>query len=125
MGHSVGGSLTILVPQMDSPFRAGAALSGYARLLDWIDHFNRLEPFDKRDPLERSIRNPMLYADQVKIPLYLYSESANPPVAAVNADFCATVAKTSPCKHLAIKGDHGSMIGPSIESAIAAFNGIK
>lgn len=124
MGHSVGGSLAVLVAQMPSPFKASVSLSGYPRLLEWIEHFRSI-PFDKNNELERKIRNPYLYADSVKIPLYLFSESNNAGVKATNAEFCALVARTSVCRHEAVSGDHQSMMAPGIAKALALFGAIK
>ncbi|WP_166881981.1 alpha/beta hydrolase family protein [Massilia mucilaginosa] len=124
MGHSVGGSLAVLVAQMQSPFKASVSLSGYPRLLEWIDHFRSI-PFDKNNERERKIRNPYLYADSVNTPLYLFSESNNPRVKATNAEFCALVAKTSVCQHEVVSGDHQSMMAPAIAKALALFASIK
>lgn len=121
VGHSVGASLAILVAQMNTPFRASASLSGYPRLLEWIDHFDRSEPFNKLDEMERKIRNPYLYVDSVRIPLFLFSESDNARVKSTNAEFCALVAKTSGCHHQVIGGNHVSMIAPALKNVIELF----
>jgi dipeptidyl aminopeptidase/acylaminoacyl peptidase len=120
-GHSVGGSLAMLTAQRASPFRAGASLSAHARLLDWIDHFSHLAPFDRNNPQERSIRDPYRYVASVRIPLYMFTEDANPRLAGINSHFCALVAKTSVCRHWVVKGDHGSMVAPAIDRAIGLF----
>ncbi|XLZ68567.1 alpha/beta fold hydrolase [Massilia sp. SR12] len=121
IGHSVGASLAILVAQMESPYKASAALSGYPRLLEWIDHYNQIAPFDARNELERKIRNPYLYTESVRIPLYLFSESQNQYVKSTNAEFCLMVAKASLCRHEIVGGDHSSMIAPSLSRAISIF----
>ncbi|WP_167239397.1 alpha/beta hydrolase family protein [Massilia genomosp. 1] len=124
MGHSVGGSLAVLVAQMPSPFKASVSLSGYPRLLEWIDHF-RIIPFDKNNEMERKIRNPYLYTDSVKTPLYLFSESNNPGMKAANAEFCTLVAKTSVCRHEVVSGNHETMMAPAIGKALALLATIK
>lgn len=123
-GHSVGGSLAILVAQMNSPFKGAAALSGYARLPEWIDHSRRAAPFDTDNANERKIRDPYLYVASVKIPLYLLSESANRAIVATNSEFCAIVAKTSACRHEVVAGTHGSMIAPSVSKTIEWFGSL-
>lgn len=124
MGHSVGASLAILAAQMPSPYRASASLSGYARLTDWIDHFPRTIPFDLKNASERAIRDPFLYASSVQVPLFIYTVETNPGAAEANRSFCTAVEKTSRCRHVVIKGDHGTMIAPSIREAIKQFRSL-
>jgi dipeptidyl aminopeptidase/acylaminoacyl peptidase len=124
MGHSVGGSLAILAAQMRSPYKASASLSGYARLTEWIDHFARLAPFDLKNASERTIRDPYLYVSSLQVPLLMFTEEANPHAVEVNRAFCMQVARTSPCQHLAIKGDHQTMIVPAIRAAITGFRSL-
>ncbi len=121
-GHSVGGSLTMLAAQMNSPYRAAAAYSGYAHLPDWLDHYKKIAPFDLQKEDEIKIRDPYRYADSVKIPLYVLSESQNPTFVATNTDFCKLVAKHSSCVHETIAGSHESMVKPSVAKTIAWFN---
>jgi dienelactone hydrolase len=123
-GHSVGGSIAILVSEMDTPFRASAAFSGYPRLLDWLGHYKQIAPFDLSNEQERAIRNPFLYASNVRVPLYLSSESENKLTIATNMEFCQLVKQTSNCKHEIIVGNHESMIVPSTKGAIAFFNAV-
>ncbi len=122
VGHSVGGSLAILAAQMNSPYKAAAAYSGYAHLPDWIAQYKNIVPFDIRKDDEMKIRDPYRYASSVKIPLYMFSESQSPWGAATNSDFCKLVAKRSPCLHETITGSHESMIAPSVAKTIALFN---
>lgn len=124
MGHSVGGSLAILAAQMPSPYKASASLSGYARLTEWIDHFSRLAPFDPKNPSERAIRDPFLYASSVQVPLFMLTEQTDKRATETNRTFCLLVAKTSKCRHTVIEGDHGTMIAPAIRAAIAQFRGL-
>ncbi len=120
-GHSVGGSLAILASQMQSPFKASAALSGYPRLLEWIDHFPRTIPFDINNAKERNIRDPYLYATSVKIPLYLFSESQNVRTISASREFCGLVAKSSYCQHEIVPGNHQEIIVPAIKKILAIF----
>jgi len=121
VGHSVGGSLAILVSQMKSPFRAAAAFSGYPSLTDWIDHFRQIAPFDVGSPSERRIRDPYLYASTVKIPISLFYESDRGPKA-VNDEFCELVRRDGHCLSEAVAGNHSSMIAPSVRRAMQIFD---
>jgi dipeptidyl aminopeptidase/acylaminoacyl peptidase len=124
MGHSVGGSLAILAAQMRSPYKASASLSGYARLTEWIDHFAHIVPFDLKNANERMIRDPYLYVSSLQVPLFMFTEQANPHAVEVNRTFCLQVAKTSSCHHTVIEGDHQTMIEPAIHKAIAQFRSL-
>jgi dipeptidyl aminopeptidase/acylaminoacyl peptidase len=122
VGHSVGGSLAILSAEMNSPFKAAAAYSGYAHLPDWIIHFKNIAPFNVEREDEMKIRDPYRYTSTVKIPLYLFSESENKLSISTNTDFCKLVAKYSICRHEVIPGSHESMIAPSVAKTITLFN---
>ena len=124
MGHSVGGSLANLAAQMQSPYKASASLSGYARLTEWMDHFARIAPFDVTNARERAIRDPYRYVSSVRVPLFMFTEDANPDAVDVNGTFCSEVARTSSCQHAVIKGDHQTMIGPAVRAAIARFHSL-
>jgi len=124
IGHSVGGSLAILTVQMRSPYKAGASLSGYARLTEWMDHFARIVPFDLQNARERAIRDPYLYVSSLQAPLFMFTEDANPHAVDINKTFCLRVAETSGCRHAVIKGDHQTMIAPAIHAAIAQFRSL-
>ena len=81
-------------------------------------------PFDLKNASERAIRDPFLYASSVQVPLFIYTEESNPHAAEANSAFCAAVEKTSRCRHVVIKGDHGSMIEPSVHEAIKQFRSL-
>lgn len=120
-GHSVGGSLAILVSEMKSPYKSVAALSGFAKLPDWIKKHEKIAPFDTNNSDEIRIRNPYLYVDSIKVPLYLFTESDNRLFISTNIDFCNKVAKKSLCAHEIISGTHQSMIDPAIKKVIEKF----
>ncbi|MCE3605402.1 alpha/beta fold hydrolase [Massilia sp. P8910] len=124
MGHSVGGSLAVLVAQMPSPYKASASLSGYARLTEWIDNRSPLVPFDRKNASERAIRDPFLYVSTVQVPLFMFTEETNARAVETNRTFCLQVAKTSSCRDAIVKGDHGTMIEPAIRAAIAQFRSL-
>ncbi|BBB62360.1 aminopeptidase [Undibacterium sp. KW1] len=121
-GHSIGGSMALLVSQMPSPYKAVAAYSGFARLPLWLAHYKNIAPFNVDLPDEQKIRDPYRYVASVKTPLYVFTESASPPAIPVNTEFCNMVAKYSICKHEVITGSHESMIAPAVARTIALFN---
>ncbi|MFZ6681756.1 alpha/beta hydrolase family protein [Undibacterium sp. Tian12W] len=121
-GHSVGGSLAMLTAQMPSPYKAVAAYSGFARLPLWLAHYKNIAPFNVDLPDEQKIRDPLRYVTSVKVPLFVFTESAASPSIPVNTEFCNMVAKYSVCKHEVITGSHESMIAPSVARTIALFN---
>lgn len=121
-GHSVGASIAVLVSAMESPFKASAAFSAYPKLLDWIDDFAELAPFELSLERERRIRDPYLYLSNFKIPIYLTSEAEKLQNISTNKEFCGLVKKFSFCLHHIVKGDHQSMLSPSTRNSIIFFD---
>ena len=117
-GHSVGAVIAVLAAMMPSNYKASAALSGYLDMASWseFEHPSRVI-FDTTNPEEIRLRNPMDFPASLRIPLILYSERGG--MDEINAAFVAR-AKTAgkPCELLVTKGDHMSMVAPSVQHAI-------
>jgi dipeptidyl aminopeptidase/acylaminoacyl peptidase len=119
-GHSVGAVLTVLVAMMPSPYKAGAALSGYLDMPKWATvELEERVVFDARDPEEVRLRNPLAFVASLRIPLTLYAE---PAMRSVNEPF-ATRAKQlgKECKLVIVPGDHQTMVAPSVAQSIYRF----
>ncbi|MBI1918129.1 MAG: prolyl oligopeptidase family serine peptidase [Planctomycetes bacterium] len=119
-GHSVGAVLTVLVAMMPSPYKAGAALSGYLDMEAWVrvDQSERVV-FDISDPEEVRLRNPLAFVPSLRIPLTLYSEPTMRSVNEPLADRARELRKD--CKLVIVPGDHMTMVAPSVQKAIEQF----
>ena len=74
-GHSVGAVLTCLVSMLPSPYKAAAALDGYVDMEKWAQISTDAQvPYDRNDPGEVRVRNPLAFAASMRIPLRLYIE---------------------------------------------------
>lgn len=120
-GHSVGGVLTVLASMMPSNYRAAAGLSGFLDMRAWAQDPDRSKvPYDSGNSEEIRLRNPMAFADSLKIPIRLYTESG--PVADVSREFARRAKEAGKsCDHVMVAGDHAGMKKSSIEQAIAWF----
>jgi dipeptidyl aminopeptidase/acylaminoacyl peptidase len=119
-GHSVGGVLTTLVAMMPSPYKSGAALSGYLDMASWAQASPPQHvPYDPADGKEIRIRNPMAFVSSLRCPLTLYVE----PSARATNDSFATRAKQlgKDCELVIVPGDHMTMVAPAVQKAIQKF----
>lgn len=120
-GHSVGAVLTVLAAMMPSDYRAAAALSGYLDMAEWVADDDELFVFDTENPQEIRLRNPMEFAPSLRIPLILYAEEGG--MEGINADFADLALRAGKrCELAIVKGDHGSMVAPSVQDAIGWFD---
>lgn len=122
-GHSVGGVLTCLVSMMPSPYKAAAAFDGYVDMATWAEGSPPMHvPFDRNDPAEVKVRNPMAFVGSVRCPLRLYAGDAGREVNAPLAMSAKRAGKD--CELVIIRGGHQEMVGPAVQKAIAWFQQI-
>jgi dipeptidyl aminopeptidase/acylaminoacyl peptidase len=120
-GHSVGAVLTVLAGMLPSPYRAGAALSGYLDMESWVQRPDEAEHivFDARDSEELRLRNPMAFVPSLRIPLVLYTE---PVMQSVNEPFASRATELGKkCELVVVPGNHQTMVAPSVKRAIEQF----
>lgn len=119
-GHSVGGVLTCLVAMLPSPYKAASALDGYVDMEDWAAGSPAAHvPYDRTNPAEVRIRNPMAFAKSIRCPLRLYAGNNGK---LVNAPLASAARKAGrDCEMIVVGGGHQEMVAPSVRQSIAWF----
>jgi dipeptidyl aminopeptidase/acylaminoacyl peptidase len=119
-GHSVGGVLTCLVAMLPSPYKAAAALDGYVDMEDFAATSpDALVPYDRTDPREVRVRNPMAFVQSIRCPLRLY---AGEDAREVNAPLAARAKQAGKdCELVVVPGGHLAMVAPAVRRSIAWF----
>jgi dipeptidyl aminopeptidase/acylaminoacyl peptidase len=119
VGHSVGGVLTTLVSMLPSPYKAAAAFDGYVDMASWAaDSPDKAVPYDRENPEEVRIRNPLAFANSIQKPLQLYvGESRD-----VNQQLATKARKAGKdCQLITVAGDHQTMVEPAVQQSIKWF----
>jgi acetyl esterase/lipase len=119
-GHSVGAVLTTLVAMMPSRYKAAAALSGYVDMESWVARSPEAHvPYDRTNPEEVRVRNPMAFASSLRCPLTLYVE---PVMRRVNEPLARSARQAGKeCELVVVPGDHLTMVAPAVKRAIEQF----
>ena len=119
-GHSVGGILACLAAMVPSPYAAAAVLDGYVDMAKWVDGAPAAHvPYDRRDPAEVRVRDPMAFAGGLRCPVRLY---ASPGIRPVNDPFVAAARQRGrSCDLVAVPGDHWTMLKPAARQAAGWF----
>lgn len=120
VGHSVGGVLTCLVSMLPGPYKAAAAFDGYVDMEAWAAGSpNARVPYDRNDPQEVRVRNPMAFAGSIRCPLRLFAGEAGREV---NAPLAATARRAGKdCELVVVRGNHQAMVSPAVQQAIRWF----
>jgi len=118
-GHSVGAILTVLTAMMPSPYKAGAALDGYLDI-ETYGYYRAQWPFDRKQPEEIRLRNPMAFIPSVRIPLVLFATHGI--MREMNERFVLQAQQLGKhCELITVPGSHGEMARPAVELAIPWF----
>jgi dipeptidyl aminopeptidase/acylaminoacyl peptidase len=119
-GHSAGGVLTSLVSMLPSPYKAAAALDAYVDMAAWAAGSPDTEvPYDRNDPREVRVRNPMAFAGSIRCPLRLYAGADG---GGVNAPLAAKAKQAGKdCELVVVRGDHLAMVAPAVQETIGWF----
>jgi dipeptidyl aminopeptidase/acylaminoacyl peptidase len=119
-GHSVGAVLTTLAAMVPSPYKAGAALSGYLDMKSWavLESDDRVV-FDAKDPEEVRLRNPMAFVASLRIPLFLFAEPTMQDVNKPFSDRAKQLGKE--CELTVVPGNHMTMVAPAVQQSIKRF----
>jgi dipeptidyl aminopeptidase/acylaminoacyl peptidase len=119
-GHSAGGVLTCLAAMLPSPYKAAAALDGSVDMAGWAAGSpEALVPYDRTDPREVRVRNPLAFAASLRCPLRLYAGEATREVNGPLAERAKRAGKD--CALVAVRGGHQEMVAPAVRLAIAWF----
>jgi dipeptidyl aminopeptidase/acylaminoacyl peptidase len=121
-GHSVGGTLTMLAAMTSKRFRAAASFSGSPDQVAWARGQSEMVPFDRNDKKEFEVRSPLAYPKSFKCPVRLYYGNEEVFFALSTRKLAekATAAGLD-VQAVEVPGDHGTMIDPAIQQAIAFF----
>ena len=123
-GHSVGGTLAMLVSLMPSPYRSVAALSGAPDIEEWLrtDGY-QFRVYDSSDPKETRLRTARLFPGSICRPLYLMDgdqEWYYIPSTQAFAESAKSLGKH--CSFETVPGDHRSFLPEAILRTIKLFN---
>ena len=82
-GHSAGGTIAMLLAEIDPRLRKAAACGGCPNIRAFTDHFHRPAfeetPYNWTDPIENDLRSPALHIADLTCPLKLfYGEKERP-----------------------------------------------
>lgn len=125
-GHSVGGTLSMLVSMMPSKYRAHASYSGSPDQELFFLSFDRIIPFDSNNPEEIALRSPIEYPDSIIKPLFVYVAEEDIGYVELNeylADYAREIGR--PCEFRIVRGDHFSSVGESVRLTIDEFEDIE
>lgn len=120
-GQHSGAVLTVLTAMMPSPYKAAAAINGYLDTKRWAkNEAAELVVFDRTNPDEIALRNPMGYVPSLQIPIALLIKPA--AVGWGNARFYTLTKQYEKPAHMAIiPGKERDVLGESIERAADWF----
>jgi dipeptidyl aminopeptidase/acylaminoacyl peptidase len=119
-GHSSGAVLTCLVAMMPSPYKAAAALDGSVEMESWAKLSpGALVPYNRSDPEEVRVRNPMAFVGSLRCPLTLYAGAGARRPNELLASQARRLGK--PCELVLVTGNHEAMVAPAVQKAIAWF----
>jgi dienelactone hydrolase len=121
-GHSVGGTLTLLVALLSPRIRAAASLSGAPDHGAFIRPQPELAPYDMQNADEIRLRSPVAFAASFKCPVRLYWGNREPFFDDATREL-SRLAKLHgrDVDAIQVEGDHMSMVEPAIAQAIAFF----
>jgi dienelactone hydrolase len=122
VGHSAGGTLTLLASMTSNRFRAAASFSGSPDQVAFARGQSELVPFNQADKREFQMRSPLAFPRSFKCPVRLYYGSAE-------IGFAASSQKTAEkaraagldVEAVSVPGDHFSSVDAAMRQTIAFF----
>jgi len=126
-GHSIGGTLAVLLAEVSPRLRKAAACGAFPNMRDVIERAGRpvfeQTPFDWRNPLEADLRSPGLHVADLNCPLALYygaNERLYSGQARAMAEEGTKLGKSVRVE--TIPGtDHFTALAPAVQKMIAYF----
>jgi dienelactone hydrolase len=121
-GHSVGGTVALLVAMTSKRFRAAASFSGSPDQVAWSRGQEQFVPFDPKNQREFQMRSPLAFAKSFKCPVRIYYGSQEFLFKA-SSEKTAELAKAAglDVEAVSVPGDHMSAVPAEMQQAIAFF----
>lgn len=125
-GHSIGGTLAMLVAMRSDAFRGAAPLSGAPDVATWAQQQPSIIPFDPTDASEFAIRSPMAWPGSFRCPTRLYFGGAEAFFAASTRDLAKRASERGrDVVAVETPGDHLGHVDGSIRKSIEFFASLK
>ena len=122
VGHSVGGTLTLLAAMTSSRFRAAASFSGAPDAIAWSRGQQELIVFDSIKAREFQMRSPLAFATSFKCPVRIYCGSAEPLFIEASQQTSARAKKKGlDVEAVRVSGDHFSAVPEEIQQSLLFF----
>ena len=123
-GHSVGGTMTMLLAMTPSPFRAAASFSGSPDQKTWIPKSQAVPPIFNDS--ESAIRSPISFPTSFQIPTRMYFGSMEGFFKRTTNDL-ARLAKAAnkDVEAIEVPGDHMSAVDEEMRRAIEFFKSFR
>ncbi len=124
-GHSVGGTLSMLVSMMPSEYRACASFGGSPDQKSFFRYSGMPVPFNSTNAKEIELRSPIVYSDSIIKPLFIYVGDRDGYLYS-SKEFAKKARENGkPCEISVIPGDHFSSLKESINQSLNEFNNIE
>jgi tetratricopeptide (TPR) repeat protein len=124
-GHSVGGTLSMLVSMMPSKYRACASFGGSPDQKSFFRYSGMPVPFNSTNGKETELRSPIVYSDSIMKPLFIYVGDHDGYLY-FSKEFAKKARENGkPCEVNVITGDHFSSLKESITQSLNEFNNIQ
>lgn len=125
-GHSVGGTLSMLTSMMPSKYRAISSFSGSSNQEIFFNNIETIKPFDSRTKKETELRSPIIYADSVIKPLFVFVGDQESFFLDMSKNFVEEVKKNGGiCELNVVRGDHLSAIPEEVRLSTTKFKKIE
>ena len=121
-GHSAGGVLALLSVMRPSPYRAAASIDPSLDMEEWaVSNPPEYVVFDRYDPQEVLLRNPLAFIGSIQCEIFLYSEPEYLPERRFARE-CEQKGKQ--CILEVLQGDHNSIVPEAQVQIVRRFRGI-
>ncbi|MGF7060922.1 alpha/beta hydrolase family protein [Brassicibacter mesophilus] len=122
MGHSAGGSLSVLASLRESPYKAIATNGASYGTKDYFKYRKDRIPFEYNKD-EIHIRSSYEYADNIKTPVYSFMGKEDIGTMKLAEKFVEKVEKLSvPFEFMVIDGDHNESLDKAIQLSADIFD---
>jgi hypothetical protein len=108
---------------MPSKYRAIASFGGSPDQKNFFDSgWGEVAPFDINNPKEIELRSPMVYADSIIKPLFIYIGDRDYDYLDISKSFVVKAKEYNcPCEIQVIRGNHLTSLGDSMTESINKF----
>jgi len=126
-GHSAGGTMAMLLAEMDPRLRKAAACGGMASIRRFVE-LTKKAPFDAyydwKDPVENDLRSAGLHVSDLNCPLKLFYGSDERALQSMAKPMLRSAEKAGKQVTLEVipNADHSSALEPAVQQMITFFN---